>query len=232
MTRFIQTVFGMTFGLMATFTSAEAATIAFAGEVDIILENNATSDLNAVTVGTPVTGEIDDETAFGFISSALGTVSFTCCDAAGLIEVGDDQTLDSDEADLLNLLAMDTQFAEGDVLDVINIEGDTDSDAGRIEVGLSFILQPDAVASEDPSGYPFDPDDLLLTLFFVLQEDGDNDIFDALGVVDDLTLPFAIPDDPSDNGVVPTVIPLPATGVLLLFGLGLLRGVGKVRRQL
>lgn len=72
-------------------------------------------------------------------------------------------------------------FSDGDLVDGVDIEGDTTTvGGGRIEVGLSYVLDPGAFSSTDPGNYPFDPNDVLMELFFIVEEDdADAEIYNA-----------------------------------------------------
>ena len=195
--------------------SALAATISFSGDIDVVAVDDGTGDLAGNGVGTPISGTIDDVTAAGSVSNGVGTVDFTCCIAAGGLEVTNDLVLDASTAATANAIQNVRTFVAGDMIDLIDLEGDTDNGAGtgRIEVGLSFVFDASTFPDSSPSNYPFDPNDLLFTLFFLVEEDGNNDVYNALGLVDDLRLP------PRNGAGGPNVIPLPAGGLLLISGL-------------
>ena len=62
-----------------------------------------------------------------------------------------------------------------------------------IEIGLTYILDPNSFSDTDPSNYPFDPNNVQHTLFFILEEDSAGaDIYDAIGVVQAIPLPASI----------------------------------------
>lgn len=203
---------------------AGAATISFSGEIDLVLEDTGTGDLAGLGVGTPVSGTIDDATFAGSVTDGTGTVTFDCCIAAGGLSVSNDVVLDADTAAAANAVQSVRAFAAGDVIDLIDIEGDTDTDSGRIEVGLSFVFDAATFADDDLANYPFDPADLLFTLFFLLEEDiaSDTETYSALGLVDVLTLPDR------NGGPGPSVVPLPSA---LLLGLTALGGLAALRRR-
>ena len=176
-------------GLVTALSSiAEAADIEFTGQLDVIQEDNGSAIYSGFTVGTEFVGSIDDSTFDGFITDVAGTefTEFGCCIAAGGLSVTNDEIIDADTAELLNSLA-GTSFTAGDTFDLIDIEGDAaTSGGGRIEVGLSFVLDTLAVASDSPDGYPPSPDDVLVTLFFITESDSQGEeIYSALGVLDD-----------------------------------------------
>ena len=111
---------------------------------------------------------------------------------------------------MLNTLAGSPLFNENDIFDGVDLEGDAStSSGGRIEVGLSYILDPDAFSNNDPNNYPFDPGDVLLSLFFIIEQDiGGGDIYVAAGLL--------------------TAVPIPAP--VWLFGAGIASVLGLSRR--
>ncbi|MBE9564792.1 MAG: hypothetical protein IMF17_06060, partial [Proteobacteria bacterium] len=67
---------------------------------------------------------------------------------------------------------VDPAFNPGDLVDGINIAGDKATlSAGRIEIGLSYIFDPGAFSDNNLSNYPFNPNDALLGLFYLVEED-------------------------------------------------------------
>lgn len=180
---YFSTIFLLLFSLQAN-----SAIINFSGQLDVILEDSGGAVYSGTPIGTTFTGSIDDVTANGQISDGTTVTTFTCCTlAAGGLDVSNDDQLDAATATLLNTLAGSTLFSAGDFIDTVNIEGDaTTASGGRIEVGLSYILNPSAFINDDPSNYPFNQNDLLLSLFFILEEDasGTNDIYDVVGALD------------------------------------------------
>jgi hypothetical protein len=65
---------------------------------------------------------------------------------------------------------------------VIVIEGDTIAEGGLLFVGLVYVLNPAAFNTDSRDNFPFDPNDMLLQLFFI-DEEGDPgpDIYSAGG---------------------------------------------------
>lgn len=190
---------------------AAAAPINFAGQVDVVNVNSG-GIYSMTPPGTTFVGVIDDVTFGGSISNGTTMTPFSCCIAAGGLGINNNTVLDQEFADLLNLLLGSNMFAENDVVDTLDIEGDAMTAAdGRIEVGLSWILDADAFPDNNPNNYPFDPADVILNVFFILEEDEfGTDIYDVIGVV--------------------TGVPLPAAA--WLFPAGLVAGLGWMRRRI
>lgn len=162
---------------------AYAATINFDGPLVFIEVDDPASRYGGTPLGTQFTGNIDDVTFNGSITGNGITTDFTCCIAAGPNpSFDDDVELLQPDADFLNDLAGKTVFKSGDIIDVVDIEGDVIIPNGnRVEVGLSYILDPSAF---DSSGmYPFDPDKRLLTLYFIIEQlpGASDDIYNVLG---------------------------------------------------
>lgn len=191
-------------------TTTSAAIINFSGQLDVI-DDAGGAVYSGVTTSTNFFGNIDDGTANGSISDGTTATSFGCCIAAGGFSITNDDLLDADGADFLNSIAGASIFSAGDLIDSVGIEGDiVTAGGGRIEVGLSYILVGNAFTSTDSSNYPFDPNDLLLALFFIVEEDsGGNIIFDAVGQLNPVPIPAAV----------------------WLFGSGLLGLIGVARRK-
>ena len=181
--------FFLVFGclLLATFSlSSRAQPISFSGNLDFIEEDTGGGVYSGVPLGTLFTGTIDPSTGSGEISDGTTVTSFSCCIAAGGLDVSNDGALDSETAELINLLVGEPLFSTGQLVDTIDIEGDTNTPGGgRIEVGLSFLFPADTFDDDSPENYPFDPNDLLLSVFFIVEEDsgGDNDVYAAVGLL-------------------------------------------------
>jgi len=174
-------------------SSVNAATINFFGDLAIIDIDDA-GVYAGTAIGTSFSGFIDDETFNGMITDGTSQATFGCCIAAGGLSLSNDFVINSEDAALFNQLSDSDQFNAGDVLDGVNIEGDSiTSGGGRIEIGLSYILSPNAFNSPNPGNYPFEPNDVLLTLFFILEEDSNGvDIYSALGVVNPVPIPASL----------------------------------------
>ena len=164
---------------------ADSLTINFSGQLDIVVVDDGGAVYSGVPIGSNFFGEIDPVTANGFVWDAAIFTPFGCCIAAGGLSVSNDDILDVDTATLLNFLA-GTSFVAGDSIDCINIEGDVlTAGGGRIEIGLSYILDPLAFDDESLTNYPPNPADILTALFFIAEvDDQGQDIYSALGVLD------------------------------------------------
>ena len=177
---------------------ARAATVNFAGDLDFIALDLGGAVYSGVPLGTLFTGMIDDVTGVGSITDGTTTTLFSCCIAAGQLTVNNDVMLSADEAALANALTGTSQFNTVDIYDIIDIEGDAATGGGRIEVGLSFLFASTTFPDDDPSNYPFDPDDVLYSLFFIsefISVLGSNDveIYSAAGSLNEVPLPAALP---------------------------------------
>ena len=227
---FLSIVFSI---VLLSLSGVAAATIEFEGELVLILEDDGTAEYSGVPVGTRYTGQIDDVTGVGSLSGGGTTTDFGCCIFAGSgagnpVEISNDQFVDSASAAAINSILPNPLFTGGDMIDVINVEGDTLLPNGnRIEIGLSYIFDGSTFPDASLSNYPFAPTSPLLTLFFILEEDATftTDLYSALGVVDVGVAPTPGPGPDPD----PNVIPLPSSAVLILGGLLALIAVGRFR---
>ncbi|MEN8803363.1 MAG: hypothetical protein ABF297_15445 [Thiogranum sp.] len=174
--------------------NANAAVINFSGPLDFVDADNGTGVYSGVAIGTEFSGNIDDVTASGSISDGVTLTSFGCCIAAGGLSVLNDTVLTAEDAAFLNSIIGSPKYSAGDLVDGVDIEGDdTTLAGGRIEVGLSYILDPNAFANTDTSNYPFNPGDVELALFFILEEDADGlDIYSAGGQINPVPVPAAV----------------------------------------
>ncbi len=114
---------------------------------------------------------IDDVTFNGSITDGTTITNFGCCKAAGGLNITNNMVLTSDDAIFLNSLLGFPQYSEGDLVDVVDIEGDVEtSGGGRIEIGLSYLLDHNSFVNNDLSNYPFAPIEAEVALFFILEE--------------------------------------------------------------
>ena len=173
-----------------TPVNANAAVINFTGQLDLIDVDDG-GVYSGVTTSTNFTGNIDDVTANGSISDGTTVTPFGCCIAAGGFSITNNEMLNAEEAALLNSITGTPTFSAGDIIDIVDIEGDaTTAGGGRIEVGLNYILDGNAFANTDPGNYPFNPNELILTLFFIVEEDVSGvTIFDAVGQANTVPAP-------------------------------------------
>ncbi len=179
---------GMACGIFAMCCTAhvQAADLTFSGQIDLITDDEGGGTFSGTLPGASASGVIDDQTISGSITIDSTTVSFGCCIAAGGLEITNDDALDSERAALLTLLT-GSLFSAGDVVDTIQIEGDTATlSGGRFEAGMSFILEGDTFNDTSSTNYPPNPADVLVAIFFVLEEDSaGDDIHAAVGLADD-----------------------------------------------
>ena len=180
----------MVLAMLSLASSAE--TINFSGQLDVI-DDSSGAVYSGATTSTNFSGNIDDVTANGSISDGATVTSFGCCIAAGGFSITNNEVLDASSAAFLNSIIGSSTFSAGDVVDTVDIEGDaTTAGGGRIEVGLNYILDGNTFSNTDSSNYPFKQDDLLLALFFIVEEDINGDtIFDAVGQLDPVPPPVA-----------------------------------------
>lgn len=205
----LSVVFWTTLVCSQLASNASAAAINFTGQLDVVQINNG-GIYSATPLGTTFTGVIDDVTAAGDIDDGTTQLSFSCCLAAGGLSVVNDMPLAAEDAQLLNILVGSNQFSAGDLIDGVDIEGDSETlNGGRIEVGLSYVFAADTFSDDDLDNYPFDPAAVLVSLFFIFEEDAaDNELYLAAGRL--------------------TAVPLPGAGLLL--GTGSLLLLGFTRR--
>lgn len=173
------------FALLAgAATAADAATIAIQGSLGFVSDQGG-GVYSGVGVGGAFSGFIDDVTFAGRVSDGATLTSFGCCIAAGGLSIQNDITIDSTTAALLNALTGTSAFSAGQMFDGVDIEGDVaTAGGGRIEVGVSYLLDASAFADGSASNYPFDPADLRVALFFIHEEDDAGlDLYDGIGLL-------------------------------------------------
>ena len=109
---------------------AYSAPIDFSGQLDFINVNNGTGVYAGTLIGTNFSGFIDDVTANGEILNGTTTTVFGSLIAAGGLTVSDDEALTSDVAALLNFLAGSNVYTVGQLVDIVTIEGDSNTAGG------------------------------------------------------------------------------------------------------
>ncbi|MBT8145388.1 MAG: hypothetical protein KJN90_00965, partial [Gammaproteobacteria bacterium] len=169
--------------LITLSIGSNAQPIDFSGKLDLIVEDSGSGVYSGVPLGTLFTGSISPLTGGGEISDGNKSTTFSCCIAAGGLSIDNDESLDAETASLLNSLTGSSSFSAGQILDLVDIEGDVaTAGGGRIEIGLSYILSSDAFDDNSLGNYPFDPSKVLLSVFFIVEEDDDGeDIYSAIG---------------------------------------------------
>ncbi len=174
--------------------NVQAAQVNFIGTLGAVPVDNGQGVYAGTPLGTVFSGFIDDVSFSGEISDGSTLTSFSCCIAAGGLSITNDEVLNADAANLLNQLTMSNQFSAGDTFDIVDIEGDqATANSGRIEVGLSYLLPATTFPNEDLGNYPFSPGDVLLSAFFILEEDANGqDIYDGIGLLQPVPLPGGI----------------------------------------
>ena len=171
--------------LIGVHSLAQAAVINFSGQLDVVELDTGGAVYSGVAIGSVFSGVIDDVTFNGSITDGTTLTAFSCCIAAGGLSITNNETLNAGDAALLNSLG-NTNFVAGDQIDLIDLEGDAmTSGGGRIEIGLSYILDPLSFSDESLENYPPDPGDMLISLFFIFEADAqDQDIYSAFGALD------------------------------------------------
>lgn len=163
--------------------AAQAASLQIQGTLDVIALDQGGGVYSGTPLGTPFSGFIDDASFSGQISDGTTLTSFSCCIAAGGLEISNDEVIDAATAALLNQLTGSSAFAAGQVYDAVNLEGDAaTAGGGRIEIGVSYILDAGAFSDTSPGNYPFDPADVRAAGFFILEENSTGqDIYEGIG---------------------------------------------------
>lgn len=213
--------------------AASAAELEFTGVVDLILAEEAASIYAPLfPVGTSVAGRIDDPGGEGSIGPAPTgptsiSIPFTCCIFAGLdegaadigLELTDDETLDADFADTLNLLFGPGTFSAGQVVDIVDLEGDRAVGSGRFEAGISLIFASDQYGASEVPDILGDFASVLGAVFFVAEFDSaEEEVFSAVGKLTSL-------------GPVtgPTPVPVPPAMALMITALAACGALGRRR---
>ena len=196
-----------------TVVPAMAANISFSGPLQVIDLDDG-GRYSGAAAGTTFSGFIDDTTFVGQISDGTTLTTFDCCIAAGGLSILNDVVLGADEAMLLNQLSGAPTFSAGDVIDQVDIEGDsTTVGGGRIEVGLSFVFAPSTFSGASNDRDLFDPNAASQRLFFIFEEDAlGGDLYSGLG-------PATV-----------AAVPWPAPAWLMGAGLAVIGGVVRRRR--
>lgn len=171
---------------------ARSAPIDFAGLVDFVDLDAGGAVYSGRGVGTAFTGTIDDETFSGSLSDGVTPTAFSCCIDADGMEFSDNVPVDADIAERLNFWLGPGFFVPGHSVDLIDIEGDAaTADGGRIEIGLSYVLDPAAFSGT--GAYPFDPADLYVAVFFIFEENAlGEEIYSAMGNLEPVPLPATL----------------------------------------
>lgn len=170
-----------------------AASIGINGTIDFVEFDNGGATYSGVGTGASVSGFIDDVTFGGELTVNGVTTPFGCCIAAGGLAVSNDFMLDGQIAGLLNTIAGTSLFSAGEMVDLIEIEGDAaTATRGRIEIGVSYIFPGTTFSDASLSNYPFDPAALKFAVFFIFEEDvGGNNLYSVLGALQPVPVPAA-----------------------------------------
>ncbi|MCL4777184.1 MAG: hypothetical protein KJ054_06715 [Gammaproteobacteria bacterium] len=168
------------------------APIEYAGLLDFVDVDLGGAVYSGRGIGTAFTGTIDDVTFSGSLSDGVIPTAFTCCIDADGMEFSDNVMVDAAIAARLNSwVGSGGAFAPGHLLDLIDIEGDAlTASGGRIEIGLSYVLDPTAFSGSGAAAYPFDPADLYVAVFFIFEENAlGEEIYSAMGNLEPVPLP-------------------------------------------
>ncbi len=184
---------------------AHAATVTFSGQLDVIKEDRGGAIYSSVALGTDFSGAISDVDFNGFITDGTTRTSFSCCigQAVGL-DVTNNEPLSAEDAADINSLA-GTSFVAGDLLDFIILEGDAlTAGGGSILISIIWVFNGDVFADNSLDNYRngFDPDDVVVTVFTIEEENSQGaTIYEALGVIDNMTItPDGFVINPGLNG--------------------------------
>ena len=172
---------------------AQAVGLSFSGPLAVVDLNNG-GHYSGSFLGTGFSGVIDDTTAAGYITDGTLRTDFGCCIAAGGLSILNDVVLGADQASLLNQLFGGANYSAGDLIDQVDIEGDSaTAGGGRIEVGLSFVFAPTTFASSSDVG-AFNPAVASHSLFFIFEEDLNGvDLYSGLGPASVAAVPWPAP---------------------------------------
>ena len=185
---------------------AKAVVLSFSAPLGVVNANPFTTGglYRDVPIGTIFTGEFDGDppndirtdTFEGFITDGANRTEFDCCitpDGADGLEVLNDFSLTAQQAAGLNSILSAPRYSAGDVVDIIEIAGDTATPGGgRIEVGLSYLFDSDTFNDESADNFPFDQSDVVMSSFFILEEDNQQDrLYTAYGLIHVVPLPAA-----------------------------------------
>jgi hypothetical protein len=151
--------------------------INFRGPLRIVEVDDGTGAFSGATVGPEFFGAIKRLTTDGFISDGNRSIEFfgDLYESLLGLTVRNDFELNVEDASILTTLT-GTEFEFGDSVDLISVEGYAGPSAGVADlfnVQLAYVLNPDAFDNESRNNYPPNPDDLLTSIFFIFDSDGD-----------------------------------------------------------
>lgn len=170
--------------LSPVLSSVQADIISFGGQIDIITEQTFTGTFSGNPIGTPVSGFIDDVSFSGELTVGARTEAFSCCIDAGGLDVSNNTVLEADDVAQLNALMGAPTYSVGDQIDGVDIEGDVILAGGnRLQVTVSYVFDPATFANGGLNNYPFDPSAVVLAYFQFLEENANDKLFEAMGVI-------------------------------------------------
>ncbi len=157
--------------------------INFSAQVAFVTDNGG-GVYSGVSIGSVFFGAINRLTSEGFISDGTTLTPLSCCVSINRrgLDIINNVVLDAEDAAFLTSFGVPGIVA-GDLVDLIEIAGDAmTAGGGRIEVGLTYVLDPLAFDDESRDNFPPDPNDILIPLFFTDESNPqDGLIYDAVG---------------------------------------------------
>ena len=191
--------------LLALTAGANATLVHFVGDLDFVVNDQGGAIYSGVPTGTQFSGTLDSNTATGFITDGVTNTAIGCCIAAGGLGVDDNFVVGVNEANVLNALLGAGSFNPGDMIDVVDLEGDSPTaNGGRIEVGVSFLFDASTFPGALPLSIQFVAQNAQAALFFITEFDASqNEIYSGVGLVESGAIP------------APPALVLMATGLAL-----------------
>lgn len=182
--RFIQCVC-----LLCFCTLAQASNLTFNGHIYAVFEDQGGAIYSGAAENMLFSGAINDATLEGFIADLMTNTPVHCCIGKedGLL-FENNEPLEPENATLLNTLT-GSSYSAGDPIDLIIFEGGAATAGGGVFfLEVVMVFDANTYASNGLGDYPPDPDDILVSLFFIEELNGQEDtIFEAIGVIDELS---------------------------------------------
>jgi len=195
-------------------STVATAKINFQGPLTSVQEDNGSAIYSGLPIGSDFSLEFDLVTALSTVSDGITITPFNAFfDDGSFFDVINDFVANAGDAAFINSIA-GTSFVAGDIVDLIEIAGQAlTPSGGRIDVGLSYILDSLAFDDENPDNHPPDPDDILIIVFGIEEFDDQGVIiYAAFGVVDLDGDGDGVPDSIDNCPSVPNADQLDANG--------------------